>query len=57
MPSDKELLNATVKAAGKLFQRADVVGKIAAQLDAETRREETQEAARTSGETEPESET
>lgn len=57
MPTEKELLSATVKATSKLFKRSEAVKRIQTQMEADTRREETQEAASTSGETTPEAET
>lgn len=57
MPTEKEMLSATVKATSKLFTRSKAVERIQQQMEADARREEAQEAASTIGETTPEAET
>lgn len=54
MPSDKDLLKATVNAVRKSMQRTKAIEKIERQLAATKRREAAELAKITLGETEPE---
>ncbi len=57
MPTEKELLGATVNAAGNLFKKSKDIEKIGEQLAAAERREEAQAVGSAIGATTPEEET
>lgn len=57
MPTEKELLKATVAAAGKQFKKAKEIEQIGEKLAATERREEAQAVGSAIGATEPEEET